>query len=52
MSCVTKELITAITQPLKSGMPMANTMGNQPNEKNAFNFRPPNLILERNVMYT
>ena len=40
VSCVTKELNNAMIQPLKSGIKMAKIIGNQPNEKNAFNFLP------------
>ena len=40
ISGVTKELIIAITQPLKRGIIIAKIIGNQPNEKKAFNFLP------------
>ena len=40
MSGVTKALNQAIRLPLINGMKMAKIIGNQPNEKNAFNFLP------------
>ena len=50
MSRVTKELNIAIILPLKRGIIMAKIIGNQPNEKNAFNFLPLAIPMSKRKM--